>query len=225
MNLRFWISLGLLALLFAASLFGGAGTLDWPAGWGFMAVFFGCALAVTGLVARDDPALLAERMKGTNQPGQPLWDKIFLVVMQIAWFGWLALMGADAVRFRWSAMPVWLQVLGGALLIVAHWMMHLTFRENTFLAPVVRVQSERGHRVISTGPYAIVRHPLYAAALLVLAGAALMLGSWYGLLASLVLAAGFAWRAVKEERVLRGALDGYEAYAARVRYRLAPGIW
>jgi len=225
MNARFWFSLAILALLFGVCLFGGAGTLDWPAGWAFILVFFTCAIAVTGLVARDDPALLAERMKGTNQPGQPLWDKIFLMVMQIVWFGWLAVMGADAVRLHWSVMPVLLRVAGGALLILSYWMMHRVFRENTFLAPVVRVQSERGHRVISTGPYSIVRHPLYAAALLVLAGTPLMLGSWYGLLTGSALAASFAYRAVKEERVLRRSLEGYEAYATRVRYRMVPGLW
>jgi protein-S-isoprenylcysteine O-methyltransferase Ste14 len=211
--------------LFASCLFGGAGTMAWAAGWSFLALFFGCLLVLTILLVRQDQALLAERMKGTNQPGQPLWDKLFLIGLQIVWYGWLILIGADAVRFRWSAMPLWLQVLGAVLLVLGNWMIHLTFRANTFLAPVVRIQAERGHRVITTGPYAVVRHPMYAAAWVMMIGMTLMLGSWYGLLVALALSAALGYRSVGEERVLRRSLEGYEAYAARVRWRLVPGIW
>ena len=93
------------------------------------------------------------------------------------------------------------------------------------LTTVVRIQTERGHKVISTGPYAVVRHPLYAAALLVFFSSALLLGSWYGLAASLVLAGAVVFRTVLKDRELRRGLQGYTDYAARVRYRLIPLVW
>jgi protein-S-isoprenylcysteine O-methyltransferase Ste14 len=105
------------------------------------------------------------------------------------------------------------------------WMIARVFRENTFLAAVVRIQTERGHRVISTGPYATVRHPLYAAMLIYLPANALLLGSWYGLAASFVLSGGIVFRTAMEDRELRRGLGGYTEYAARVRYRLIPFVW
>jgi protein-S-isoprenylcysteine O-methyltransferase Ste14 len=188
-------------------------------------MFFVGAVWITLLLARHDPALLAERMKSPIQKGQPFWDKILILPMIVAWCGWLVLMGLDAVRFRWSVMPVWLQCAGGALMALPFWMIARVFRENTFLAAVVRIQTERGHRVISTGPYATVRHPLYAAMLIYLPANALLLGSWYGLAASFVLSGGIVFRTAMEDRELRRGLGGYTEYAARVRYRLIPFVW
>jgi protein-S-isoprenylcysteine O-methyltransferase Ste14 len=99
------------------------------------------------------------------------------------------------------------------------------FHENTFLAAVVRIQAERGHRVVSTGPYAVVRHPLYAVMLVFLPANALMLGSWYGVAGAMVLAGAIVFRTAMEDRELLRGLDGYAAYAARVRYRLIPFVW
>jgi protein-S-isoprenylcysteine O-methyltransferase Ste14 len=99
------------------------------------------------------------------------------------------------------------------------------FAANTFAAPVVRIQSERNQRVIDTGPYALVRHPMYAAALLYLVGMPLLLGSWYGLIGTVIFAMGISARAVQEERKLQRELPGYADYITRVRYRLIPGIW
>jgi protein-S-isoprenylcysteine O-methyltransferase Ste14 len=182
-------------------------------------------LWITLFLARHDPALLAERMKMRVEKDQPLWDKVFLLAMMVGWCGWLPLMGLDAVRFRWSAMPLWLQCAGGALMLLSFRMIGHVFRENTFLAPVVRIQTERGHKVISTGPYAIVRHPLYAAVLIYLPANALLLGSWYGLAGSFVLSGGLVFRTAMEDRELRRGLAGYTEYAARVRYRLIPFVW
>jgi protein-S-isoprenylcysteine O-methyltransferase Ste14 len=225
MGAKVWLTLAVEGLLFSALLFGAAGTLLWPAGWAFLIIFFAGAAWIVSFLARHDPALLAERMKSPIQKGQPLWDKLFLLVMILAWCGWMVLMGADAVRFRWSAMPFWLQCAGGALILWSFRMMAGVFRENTFLAAVVRIQTERGHRVISTGPYARVRHPLYAAVLIYLPATALLLGSWYGLAASFVLLAGLVFRTAMEDRELQRALEGYPEYAARVRYRLIPFVW
>jgi protein-S-isoprenylcysteine O-methyltransferase Ste14 len=139
--------------------------------------------------------------------------------------GWFVLMPFDAVRFRWSSVPQWVQGVGALLIALGLFVVHLTFRENTYAAPVVKIQTERGHRVVSTGPYAYVRHPMYAGMLLLFAGTPLLLGSWWGLAAAPVLAALLAARAVLEERTLANELPGYREYAARVRYRVIPRVW
>ena len=122
-------------------------------------------------------------------------------------------------------MPLWLQVVGGIGIAFGFYAFHVVMMTNTFAAPVVKIQSERKHQVISTGPYAYVRHPMYAGAVLMILGTPLLLGSWYGLIVAAVLLALLALRAVKEENTLKAELEGYDAYAARVQYRLVPGIW
>jgi protein-S-isoprenylcysteine O-methyltransferase Ste14 len=225
MGVKVWLTLAVEALIFSSLLFGAAGTIFWPAGWAYLILFFGGALWITVLLSRHDPALLAERMKPPVQKGQPFWDRALLLAMAVAWCGWLVLMGLDAVRFRWSVMPVWLQFAGGASMVLSYRMIARVFRENPFLSAAVRIQAERGHRVISTGPYAIVRHPLYAAVMVYLPASALVLGSWYGFAASFVLSGGVAFRTAMEDRELQRRLDGYAEYAARVRYRLMPFVW
>jgi protein-S-isoprenylcysteine O-methyltransferase Ste14 len=134
-------------------------------------------------------------------------------------------MALDAVRFRWSKVPPWLQGIGALLLLGSFYIFYLTFRENSYLSPAVRVQTERSQTVVSTGPYRYVRHPMYAAFVLFTLGTALLLGSWYGLVGGLLLIGMIAWRAVQEERVLREELKGYRAYMTRVRYRFVPYLW
>jgi protein-S-isoprenylcysteine O-methyltransferase Ste14 len=122
-------------------------------------------------------------------------------------------------------MPVWLQAAGAVGLIAGYGIIIRVLDENTFLAPVVKIQRRRGHHVISTGPYAVVRHPMYSGMSLMAASIALLLGSWVGLAASLLIIVGGALRAVMEERELSAGLEGYDDYAARVRYRLLPRVW
>jgi protein-S-isoprenylcysteine O-methyltransferase Ste14 len=158
------------------------------------------------------------------QRDQPVWDKILLLSLMVVWVGWLVLIGLD-IRFHWSAMPVWLQAAGAVGVIAGYGIIIRVLDENTFLAPVVKIQRRRGHHVIATGPYALVRHPMYSGMSLMSASTALLLGSWIGLAASALIIAGSGLRAVMEERELRAGLQGYEAYAARVRYRLFPLVW
>lgn len=122
-------------------------------------------------------------------------------------------------------MPVWAQATGAILIALCMYLAYLTFRENSYAAPVIKIQRERGHHVVSTGPYAHVRHPMYAGAVLFFIGTPLLLGSWWGLAAAPLIAAVMAVRAVLEERVLADELPGYREYATRVRYRLIPGVW
>ena len=211
--------------VFAALLFVSAGTLLWPAGWAFMALFFGFALAIVVWLAREDPELLAERMSSPIQRVQPLWDKVFVVAVVLLFVAWLIVMPLDAVRFGWSEVPGWLQLLGAFGLLLSFYIMFLTFRENAYLALVVKLQEERGQSVVSTGPYRYVRHPMYASMFLFFPAGALLLGSWWGLLPCAVLLSLLVWRIPLEERVLENGLAGYDEYERNVRYRLVPHIW
>lgn len=213
--------LGLMGLL----LFTAAGTWRWAQAWTFLGIFAVGSIAFGAWLIRRDPALLAARLGPLVQRGQPLRDRLFLLVFIGVWCGWLVLMALDARRWRTSGVPPWLNVVGGALVVAGFLATLLVFRENSFAAPVVRVQAERRQRVVDTGPYAIVRHPMYAAAVVYLAGMPLLLGSWYGLLVVPLMVAAMAPRAVLEERLLERELPGYAEYTRRVRYRLIPGVW
>ena len=210
--------------VFAALLFVSAGTLLWPAGWAFIALFFSFALAIVLWLARTEPDLLAERMSSPMQSGQPLWDKVFVVAVMVLFVAWLIVMPLDAVRFGWSEVPDWLQILGTLGVVLSFYIMFLTFRENAYLALVVKVQEERGQSVVSTGPYRYVRHPMYASTFLFFPGSALLLGSWWGLLLCAVLLGLLVWRIPLEERMLENGLSGYDEYARKVRYRLIPRV-
>jgi protein-S-isoprenylcysteine O-methyltransferase Ste14 len=138
---------------------------------------------------------------------------------------WLILMPLDAVRYGWSEVPGWLQLLGAVGLLLSFYVLFLTFRENAYLAVVVKLQEERGQRVVSSGPYRYVRHPMYAGMFLFLPSGALLVGSWWGLLLCLVLLGLLVWRIPREERILENGLAGYDEYERRVRYRLIPHVW
>jgi protein-S-isoprenylcysteine O-methyltransferase Ste14 len=213
-----------LFLVFALSLFLSAGTLAWLAGWVFLVLFFSFVFALTSWLFRHNPGLLKERM-AVSRSDQKVWDKVFFALLQVVFFAWLVLMPLDAVRWHWSQIPAWLQVGGAMTLVSSFPLFFLTFRENSFLSPMVRIQQDRGQMVVSTGPYHYVRHPMYAAALLFLFGTALLLGSGLGLLGGLILVGMIARRAVLEEHTLRKELPGYDTYMTQVKYRLIPYVW
>jgi len=217
--------IGGMFVVFALVLFLAAGTVFWSAGWAFLVLFFGFTLALSRWLLRYNPGLLTERMTGIGKPDQKTWDKMFFASANVVFLAWLVLMPLDAVRFHWSHMPLLLQLLGGLLLSCSFYLFFLTFRENAYLSPAVRVQTEREHTVISTGPYRYVRHPMYATALLFLVSTTLLLGSWYGFILGLLLFVGVALRAVQEERTLRAELPGYDKYMAQVKYRFIPYVW
>src|SRR5215469_10397873 len=165
----------------ALIMFLSAGTLAWPAGWIYLILLYGWLLIGIVLLLKYNPGLLAERIN-ISPPNQQAWDKVFVLLLDVFFFAWVILMPLDAVRFHWSQMPFFLQVVGGVALAVSFVLMSLTFRENSYLSPTVRIQQERGQTVISTGPYHLLRHPMYAGGLFMFLGTPLLLGSWYGLL-------------------------------------------
>lgn len=213
------------AVFMVALTFIPAGTLAWPAGWIFLLEFGLAGFLMTRWMLRHNPELLAERMAPLIQRDQKTWDKVLLSALILLWCVWFAVMGLDAVRYGWSHVPLWLQVLGAVAIPLSMYIIFLTVQANTFAAPVVKIQKERGHRVVSHGPYAIVRHPMYAGALLLIGATPMLLGSWWGLAIGPLLILLIGTRAVMEERTLTLELEGYAEYAARVRYRLIPMVW
>ncbi len=212
-------------VLLALLLFLPAGTLAWPQGWIFLALFVGCSQATGFWLLKTDPALLAERMKSPFSADQRPRDRAIMVAIMVSLGAWLVFMPLDARRFAWSHTPIWAQAIGAALIVGAFCGWATVLRANSFASVKVRVQQERGQTVISTGPYAVVRHPMYAYVLPLLIGTPLLLGSLWGLLGVVLAMPLLAARALGEEAVLMDGLPGYREYTAKVRFRLLPGIW
>jgi protein-S-isoprenylcysteine O-methyltransferase Ste14 len=208
-----------------AIIFIAAGTINYAGGWIYLVEMVAISVVLGLHVARVDPGLLKERLKPPVQKGQPLADKLVVLPILILMFAGMGFMAADAERWRWSLMPASLQWAGCALVLGAIIFMYWTMRTNSFAAPVVKIQKDRGHRVVTTGPYAIVRHPLYFGALFYIAGTSLALGSWSGLAMVPIFAVLLGIRIGVEEETLRMGLEGYDDYARRVRWRLVPLIW
>lgn len=220
----------IVAVVFQLAFYGSlllvpAGTLDWPRAWVLLGVL-AVATAVTMLRLRRDPALLTERLKPPLQPGQPPWDVAVLLVLVVTYVADVVLVPLDVFRLRLlPAVPPVASAIGLALFVFGWTITSLALERNTFATSVVRHQVERGHAVVDTGVYAVVRHPMYAGGIGLFVGLPLWLGSWAAALAAAVPIALVVVRLVLEERFLRRELPGYVAYAERTRYRLVPFIW
>src|SRR3954468_13987399 len=204
-NAFFLIAIG--ALLFAS-----AGTLHWPGAWTLLATSALLGPACGLWLAKTDPALLAERLRLTAREEQPAADKKFMLVFAATALIWLIAMGLDR-RIQASHIPLALQLLGLAMYLASTGFIMWVFRENSFAAPVVKVQTARDHHVISTGPYGFVRHPMYSGIMLFFFGVPLLVGSWWGVALAPAFAVLFAVRAGIEERALLDGLPGYADYA------------
>jgi protein-S-isoprenylcysteine O-methyltransferase Ste14 len=211
-------------VVMGALLFVPAGTLHWPAAWVFLGTIAILGISCGLWLARTDPALLAERMHPMMQRDQPAADKKIMLAFGFVALIWFLVIGLDQRYHASTVVPV-LQALGWAMLLLSTGFIMWVMRENSFAAPVVKLQTERGHRVVSTGPYAWVRHPMYSGTVLFFVGAPMLLGSWWGVAMSPLFVVLFAIRAKIEERALIAGLPGYADYTARVRYRLVPGLW
>lgn len=222
---KLFLEIAISFAVMGALLFGAAGTLAWTNAWLWLVEWSACGVWIGLWLARENPGLLAERLKPIVQREQQPWDRVFLACVALAFAAWLCLMGIDAVRLRWSHVPAWLSVLGAIAVFVDIYATRGVFAANGYAAPVVKIQHARGHTVIDTGPYAHVRHPMYGYALLLLLGTPLMLGSWWGVACVPLMVLAIGWRAVREERALAEHLPGYRAYMERVRYRFVPGVW
>lgn len=210
--------------VFPAIAFVGAGRLDWPRGWLYGVLFVAVAVAGTQIVERANPGLMAARSRGFRKDTKG-FDRVFYVLFLPLMAIYPLLAGIDAVRFVWAPLPWW-TVWPGILLFAAGsafttWALVV----NRHAEGTVRIQSDRGHAVVSDGPYRFVRHPIYVGTIVGLPAVALVLGSAWALVPMVLIVVLFVWRTAREDRTLRQELAGYEAYARRTSYRLVPGIW
>jgi protein-S-isoprenylcysteine O-methyltransferase Ste14 len=219
---RAWFALVLLAAVMGLLLFLPAGTMSYWQAWVYLGIFFGASALTTVFLIRRDPALLQRRMRGGPTAEKRPVERLIMVFTSI---GFVALLVVPALdyRFRWSRVPVWAVIAGDLLVVIGFYFIFAVYRENTFSSATIEVAP--GQTVISTGPYAIVRHPMYASALLYLAGTPLALGSYWGLVPLAALLPFLMWRLFDEERFLAENLPGYVEYQRKVRHRLIPGIW
>jgi protein-S-isoprenylcysteine O-methyltransferase Ste14 len=213
------IGLARLFAVMSALLFAVAGSLAYWQGWVFLAVFFTANTAIFLYLLRNDPALLERRMKRAEGEKRQRVIRMFLAIAFLAVFVGPALDD----RFGWSSVPVAVVLAGDVLVALGLAGIFFVFRENSFTSAVIEVGAEQ--KVIASGPYALVRHPMYSAALVMALGMPLSLGSWWGLIVVVPIALVLIWRLLDEEKFLVKNLPGYGDYLTKVRYRLVPGLW
>jgi protein-S-isoprenylcysteine O-methyltransferase Ste14 len=217
-----WVALLLLFLAMAALLFIPPWTLDYWQAWTFLAVYFGASVAITLYLMKEDPQLLARRMSGGPAAEKLPAQKIIMSLTSLGFIGLLVVPALDR-RFAWSQMPPWVALAGDVLVGLGFLGAFSVFRENSFTSATIELAPDQ--KVISTGPYALVRHPMYATALVILLGISIALGSWWGVLVFVAILPALLWRLFDEEKFLAKNLPGYLEYQTRVRYRLIPRLW
>ena len=217
-----WLALAVLTVVMALLLFVPAGTLHYWQAWVYLAIFAGVSTLTTLDLIRTDPALLERRMRGGPTAEKQPMQKVIMLSMSI---GFIALLVVPALdhRFGWSAVPLGGAVTGDVLVSLGFYLIFLVYRENTFTSATIEVAENQ--KVISTGPYARVRHPMYASAILYLLGTPLALGSYWGLAPVVAMMPFLVWRLLAEERFLARNLAGYTDYQKRVHHRLVPFVW
>lgn len=216
-----WLESVAISVLIALALFLSAGTIDYWRAWAYLGVSSASSVALILFISKD-PILLESRTKAGPTAEKRTIQKIIVLCLGPPAIAAFVVPGLDH-RFGWSNVPSWLSILGDLLIIVAMWIVFRVFKENSFGSATVEVAE--GQKVISTGPYAIVRNPMYAGAAVYFIGMSFALGSYWGLIASVLTILGLVWRLFDEEKFLVGSLPGYAEYCAKVRWHLIPGIF
>jgi protein-S-isoprenylcysteine O-methyltransferase Ste14 len=215
-----------LGVLMGLALFLSAGRLDWWEGWTYLAVSLGSMIIFRFYLISKDPGQLIERMDAPGQEDTKSWDRPFVLLLGmlgplVAWI----IAGLD-VRYAWSAeLPLWVQLAALVVLVLGILLFNWAMIANRFFSSHVRIQKDRGHAVISSGPYKIVRHPGYAGDALAWLAVPFFFSSYWVGIPTLVVLVAYIVRIVLEDRTLQEELPGYKEYARRVRYRLIPGVW
>jgi protein-S-isoprenylcysteine O-methyltransferase Ste14 len=222
LNTKTWLRLAFLAVAMALQLFLPAGTLRYWQAWLYLLVFFGASASITRWLMQNDPALLRRRSKGGARAEKEASQKIIMVFTSIGFGALLIGSGLDH-RFGWSHIPAAIVIAGDILMALGLYLIFRVFKENSFASATIELAPEQ--RVIATGAYARVRHPMYAGGLVYLLATPLALSSWWALLAVVAIAPFLAWRMLDEERFLARHLPGYAEYRAKVRWRLIPGVF
>ncbi len=222
-----WLSFVVRMILFAVALMWPAGTWRWWEAWVVVGLWTVYGLVMMIYLLRNDPTLLAERLKLVPlHKDQKVWDKVLMLLFFIAGIGLYLLPGFDVMRYEWSdPLPVWVRVIAMLVHVPCFVLLGWIMRENTYLSQVVKIDKERGHKVIITGPYALVRHPMYTVVIILLFAVPVALGSRFALIISLFLTVLLIVRTYLEDRTLHAELVDYPEYAKQTIYRLIPGIW
>jgi len=220
---RIVLRLAVIVGLLAAILFLSAGRLDWLEAWVFVAVYGSFLVMYAVWSVFRDPAQLQER--GRVAENVKSWDKTILGIYTVLLVPLFVLAGLDAGRFGWSSPPLAMAIIGWVGLIAASLLVFWALMVNTYLSRMVRIQSDRGHQVVTTGPYRYVRHPMYVGIIVLFLCVPLVLGSWWAEIPAALIAMLYVIRTVLEDRTLKEELEGYKEYAQQVCYRLLPGVW
>jgi len=213
-------------LIFPALIMILSGDWLWVEGWVFSLWFTVLCFTAIIYLYRKDPALLAERYRKPGTANQKGWDKYVVYGLMIGFIAWIVIMPLDARRYGWTpCFPLWLKILGGTGLIFSFFFFYRSYTDNTFLSPLVRVQTERKQQVVTTGVYGFVRHPMYLGGILLFLCTPMLLGSAYGIIIGLIMLILLSARIIGEEKMLVNELEGYQAYKEKVKFRLIPYVW
>ncbi len=213
------VGLLILMAMLASCVFLPAGSLHYWQAWLFLCAYLVPMLGLMAYLVKQDPKLLERRIDAKESSRT---QRIILALLRVSFVAVLAVSAFDH-RFGWSRVPVSLTLLGDFLIVTGIFTIFLVFRENSFASSTIRIDPEQ--TVVSTGPYARVRHPMYSGGLLMILGMPLALGSWWGLLAFVPVVVVIVWRLLEEEKFLAEKLPGYAEYRSRVRFRLVPLLW
>lgn len=210
-------------VVFFALLFGPAGRWDWVAGWTFLIFTLSTVTILSLVLWRKDPELIKERTRVAENVES--WDRTILRFYGVLSIALFVVAGLDAGRFQWSFIPPSLYVWGWVFLIGASATIWWALFTNTYTSSIVRIQDDRGHKVVTKGPYKYVRHPMYVGVILAVLSMPLVLGSWWALIPGVGIVVLFIVRTALEDRTLQAKLSGYGEYTKSVRFRLVPGLW
>jgi len=220
-KVKAWLSLIVSFALIGLALFLLAGTIQYWRAWIYLGVGAVSSVPLT-LYIVNDPILLENRTKAGPAAEQRLTQKIIVLVVGLTGIAIFVVPGLDH-RFDWSSVPPWLSIAGNLLILLSIWMVYRVFKENSFASATVEIGKDQ--KVISTGPYAIVRNPMYSSAAVYFIGMSLALGSYWGLIPAILTILGLVWRLFDEEKFLAENLSGYREYCAKVRWHLIPGVF
>jgi protein-S-isoprenylcysteine O-methyltransferase Ste14 len=210
-------------LLQAAILFVSAGRLNWAMAWAYLGVYAGIVAVNAVVILPKNPELIAER--GQTKENTKSWDKLLTTLITIPTLVMLIIPGLQ-VRYEWSPQLGWVvQLVGLVIVALGYGLVSWAMASNPFFSSTVRIQADRGQTVASSGPYRYMRHPGYVGMMIYSFASPLALGSLWALIPAVLVVSGFVVRTALEDKTLQAELDGYKDYAARVRYRLVPGVW